>query len=257
MRLAPTLLATGAALAACTFLACHSSQADSPVTAAPAPAAAAPAPASPIQGKVLEVLPASPYTYLRLQSAQGEVWAAVPAAEVKVGANVTVLVQIRMDKFQSNSLQRTFDSVYMGTLAGDAPVPAAPPAAPANTTTAVTSAHSTPPPAPGPEKVAKAKGAGAYTIAELYAKKNTLKDQTVTVRAKVTRCIGGILGRTWIHLYDGSGQAKTRDFDLAVTTKDMAKLGDVVTVKGILHLDKDFGSGYAYPVIIEDAKISH
>ncbi|MDR3673354.1 MAG: TOBE domain-containing protein, partial [Holophaga sp.] len=130
MRLASTLLASSAALAACTFLACHRSQDEKPaVTAA--------ASANSIQGTVLEVLPAPPYSYLRVKAAQGELWAAVPAAQVKVGDPVTVLVQVRMDKFQSSTLQRTFDAVYMGTLAGAAPVagasaPAPPaPAAPA------------------------------------------------------------------------------------------------------------------------------
>jgi hypothetical protein len=245
MRLAPTLLVSVAALAAGAYLACHSSQAD-------LPAATAPAPANSIQGSVLEVLPASPYTYLRLKAAQGEVWAAVPTAEVKVGDPVTVQVQVRMDKFQSSSLHRTFDAVYMGTLAGAAPaapgVQAAPgaPGAPS---------YGTIPAAPIQEKVAKAKGADTYTIAELYAKRKDLKDRSVTVKGRVTRCIGGIMGRTWIHLADGSGQTQSKDFDLAVTSQEGAKVGDVVTVKGVLHVDKDFGAGYAYPVIVEDAKI--
>jgi hypothetical protein len=33
-------------------------------------------------------------------------------------------------------------------------------------------------------------------------------------------------------------------------------VGDVVVVKGTVRLDKDFGAGYAYPVIVEDAKIT-
>jgi hypothetical protein len=34
-----------------------------------------------------------------------------------------------------------------------------------------------------------------------------------------------------------------------------AKVGDVVTVKGVVHTDRDFGSGYAYKVLIEDAAL--
>ena len=40
------------------------------------------------------------------------------------------------------------------------------------------------------------------------------------------------------------------------TTSDSAAVGDVVVVKGTVRLDKDFGAGYAYPVIVEDAKIT-
>jgi hypothetical protein len=249
MRLVPSLLVSGASLAVCSFLACTKSEPEKPAAAPTAATAAVPAPTTSIQGSVLEVLPASPYTYLRVKAAQGEVWTAVPAADVKVGATVNVLVQVRMDQFQSSALKRTFDSVYMGTLAGAAPAAAAPAAA------APAAPHAAPA-FPTIEKVAKATGADAHSIAEIYAKKKDLKDRTVTVRGKVMKCMGGIMGKTWIHLCDGSGTPEARDFDLAVTTQDTAKVGDVVTIKGVLHLDRDFGSGYTYPVILEEAKIA-
>jgi hypothetical protein len=255
MRFTPSLLVAAATVSACTFSGCTKSEPEKP-------AAAAPVAASSIQGTVLETLPAAPYTYLRVKAAQGEVWAAVPAGDVKVGATVTVMVQVRMDKFQSTTLNRTFDSVYMGTLAGAAPVAAAPvsaaPAAmpPAGAPAAMPAAHgamTTPPVAM--EKVAKATGPDAHAIAEIYARKNDLKDRTISVKGKVTKALSGIMGKTWIHLSDGSGKPQTKDFDLPVTTKDAATVGEVVTVKGVLHIDRDFGSGYLYPVIVEDAKI--
>ena len=251
MRFAPSLFVVAAGLAACSFVACHKSEDEKPAGAAPAAQNA-------LQGTVLEVLPAPPYSYLRLKAAQGELWAAVPAATVKVGDPVTVLVQVRMDKFQSSSLNRTFDAVYMGTLAGAAPVaaapaPAMPPAAgaPMAAASAAHGAHVM----PVIEKVAKATGPGAHTVAELYAGKSSLKDRPVAVRGKIMKYMEGIMGKTWIHLCDGSGNPQTKDFDLAVTTKDVAKMGEVVTVKGVLHVDRNVGSGYVYPVIIEDAKI--
>jgi hypothetical protein len=78
----------------------------------------------------------------------------------------------------------------------------------------------------------------------------------VAVRGRILRYMPGIMGKTWIHLADGSGKPATRDFDLTVTTQDTAKVGDVVTVKGILQLKRDVGAGYVYPVIIEDAKLA-
>jgi len=110
MRSTPLLLAFGALLAACAITGCTSSE--------PAkPAAAAPAAPNMVTGTVLEILPAAPYSYLRVKAAQGEVWAAVPAGDLKVGATVTVLVQLQMAKFQSPALNRTFDTLLMGTLA--------------------------------------------------------------------------------------------------------------------------------------------
>ena len=245
MRFTPRLFVV-ASLAATGLVACHKSEEPSAVVA--------PAAQNAIKGTVMEVLPAAPYTYLRLKAGQGEIWAAVPATPVKVGAQVTVQVQLKMDQFQSQSLHRTFPSVYLGTLAG-ATSAAAPASAPAPAVPAV--------PAHGPtkmaatEKVAKATGAGAYTISELYADRFKLKDRPVVVRGKVVKYMEGIMGKTWIHLGDGSGHPETRDFDLPVTTKDAAVVGDVVTVKGVLHIDRDMGVGYAYPVIIEDAKVLH
>jgi hypothetical protein len=66
---------------------------------------------------------------------------------------------------------------------------------------------------------------------------------------------GGIMGRNWVHLRDGSGTAG-KDNDVTVTTADEVAVGDVVVAKGVVRVDKDFGAGYAYPVIVEDAKLS-
>jgi hypothetical protein len=63
------------------------------------------------------------------------------------------------------------------------------------------------------------------------------------------------MGKNWMHLRDGSGTRAKGDDDITVTTSDSVKVGDVVTVKGTLNVDKDFGAGYEYPVIVEDAKL--
>jgi hypothetical protein len=78
----------------------------------------------------------------------------------------------------------------------------------------------------------------------------------VAVRGKVVKYNPGIMGKNWIHLRDGSGSNEKKDNDLTVTTSDSAAVGGVVLVKGRVHLDRDFGSGYVYSVIIEDAKVS-
>lgn len=89
-----------------------------------APAVAAPEPTlenqgpAPLTGEVLETLAASRYTYLRLRTAEGEVWAAVPAAAVTLHSQVAVADAARMDDFKSVTLKRTFKVVYFGTLAG-------------------------------------------------------------------------------------------------------------------------------------------
>jgi hypothetical protein len=108
----------------------------------------------------------------------------------------------------------------------------------------------------GDVKVAKAAGADARTVAEVYAQKGALKEKAVSIRGKVVKFNPGIMGKNWVHLQDGSGKADKGDNDITVTTQDMTSVGDTVLVKGMVRIDKDFGAGYAYPVIVEDAKLS-
>lgn len=117
--------------------------------------------------------------------------------------------------------------------------------------------HPTVPVAPADAsiKVEKADGANAYRIAEIYASRASLKDAPVTIRAKVVKFSPNIMGRNWVHLRDGSGTRAAQDDDLTVTTMDDAPVGAIVIVRGVVRVNKDFGAGYAYPVIVEDAKI--
>ena len=104
-------------------------------------------------------------------------------------------------------------------------------------------------------KVPKAIGPNAQTVAEVITKRVELKDKAVLVRGKVVKFTPDILNKNWIHLRDGSGSASDNTHDVVVTTKDQARAGDVVVVKGIVRTDKDLGSGYAYKVLIEEATL--
>lgn len=104
-------------------------------------------------------------------------------------------------------------------------------------------------------KVDKADGAEAKTVAEVWASKSALKDRQVVVRAQVVKFLPSIMGKNWMHVRDGSGSHANGDDDLAVITDDPAKVGSIVTLTGTVRLDKDFGAGYQYPVIIEGAKL--
>ena len=106
-------------------------------------------------------------------------------------------------------------------------------------------------------KVEKAKGADAYTVSETYEKAAKLDKKTVVVRGKVVKVSKGIMGKNWAHLRDGSGDAGKGTNNLVVTSQDDPKVGDVVTAKGTLYKDKDFGAGYLYKVIVEEATIKH
>ena len=107
----------------------------------------------------------------------------------------------------------------------------------------------------GDVRVAKASGANARTVAEIVTRSAELKDQIVLVRGKVVKYHPEIMGMNWVHLRDGTGSAVDNSNDLVVTTTHETKIGDIVTVKGIVRTDKDFGYGYAYKVLIEEATL--
>jgi hypothetical protein len=106
-----------------------------------------------------------------------------------------------------------------------------------------------------PIKVEKAKGADACTVAEAYEKAAKLDKKTVVVRGKVVKVSKAIMGKNWVHLRDGSGDPAKGTNNLVVTTQDLPAVGDVVTAKGTLYKDKDFGAGYKYQAIVEEATV--
>jgi hypothetical protein len=226
----------------------------SAVSSAASVTAAAPAAApKSVSGTVLETMDAGGYTYLRFSTSGGEKWAAVNQAKLAVGDKVTVTNLSVQVNFPSPTLKRTFEEIYFGNLEG-------PPGKAA--------AAAEPGPAAGPHGsaaapaasvavalVPKAAGPNGRTIPEIYANKATLKDKPVAVRGTVVKYSENILGKNWIHLQDGNASKVPGDNDITITTKDTVKIGDVVVVKGVVHTDKDLGSGYNYPVILEDATI--
>jgi len=248
-----------------------------PGTNAPAQVAQAePRPfADVLTGKVAETMNGGGYTYVKVQTAQGEQWAAVPETQVKKGDTVNIAAQMTMEKFESKTLNRTFDTIVFGSMAdpGAAAAPAQamqaqmppghPPAAgggktagqfPPQMISALSRTASQHMQAPDAD-VKVEKPAGGRSVAEVWSGKSALNGKEVIVRGKVVKFLGGIMGTNWMHLQDGTGSKEKGDNDLTVTTNQQVKVGDVVTIKGTLAADKDFGAGYEYAVIVEKATV--
>ena len=236
-------------LAACT------DTADEP--ASENPALATPVPEGMIRGTVLETMDAADYTYVLLDTAEGQLWVAAQQTPVAVGDIVQTNQGMAMQNFTSQSLNRTFDIIYFSgvlqnlsatSLPEGHPVTALPPGHP--TTTA---------PAAAGAMVADSAVAAieeGKDIAWVYANKDSLAGQPVSLRGKVVKYNANILGTNWLHIQDGSGSAADASNDLLVTTAAEADIGDTVVVTGNIALDKDFGAGYSYPVLMEDASVT-
>src|SRR3990172_9486822 len=98
------------------------------------------------------------------------------------------------------------------------------------------------------------KAKDGHTVGELYAEKDKLNGKKVIVRGKVVKFNSGIMGKNWIHLQDGSGKQGTND--ITITTNQSVKAGDTILATGNLAINKDFGGGYNYEVIVEEATLA-
>jgi len=207
-------------------------------------------------GTVVETMNTGGYTYVCLEKAGKKTWVAVPEMKVTVGAKMSFQPGQVMPNFQSKSLNRTFDSiVFSGGVAQSGSMPTGHPDLSASPQSASGSKSQV-----GTKdktiKVEKAQGPNGYTVAEVYAKRAELDKKTVSVRGKVVKVSQGIMGKNWIHLQDGSGDQKKGTHNLVATTLELPSVGDIVTVSGTFAKDRDFGAGYLYQAIIEDAKVA-
>jgi hypothetical protein len=199
---------------------------------------------------------AAGYTYIQVDTGSEKFWAAAPQFAAKVGDDVVVPEGMPMPEYHSKSLDRTFDVVYFvpsvmvgGAEAGADGLPEGHPPMDGSATTGTPVAVET-----DLDLTSITKAAGGQTVGEIFAKKTELAGKEVTLRGKVVKYSPEIMGTNWVHIQDGTGEAGSND--LTVTTSTPVKMGDTVTVKGVLVTDKDFGYGYQYALIIENAEIT-
>jgi hypothetical protein len=206
-----------------------------------------------ISGKVVETMNAGGYTYVCVEKKGKKTWVAVPEMKVTVGSKMSFQPGSVMPNFTSKTLNRTFDSIVFSggpVTSGGQAAPGMPGGAPthAGSKANVASLDKN-------IKIEKAAGDNAYTISEIYAKSTALDKKQVAVKGKVVKFSQGIMGKNWVHIQDGSGEQQKGTHNLVATTQDTVAVGDIVTVTGTFAKDKDFGAGYVYKAIIEDAKV--
>lgn len=230
-----------------------SKPADEP--AAENPALTAPVPPGMVRGTVLETMNSGGYTYAFLDTGQDQRWVAALETPVAVGDVVLTDAGMIMTDFRSSTLDRTFEVVYfvsgLQNLTGGSQPPAQAYAEMPAGHPDVSGGGAAAPAAASLEAYEEGKD-----IAYVYANKDELAGNEITLRGKVVKYNPGILGWNFIHIQDGSGDAAAGTNDLIVTTKAATAVGDTVVLTGNIVLDKDFGAGYSYPVLLEDASIT-
>ncbi len=191
---------------------------------------------------VEESMQVSGYTYIRVKEGDKEYWMAGTTMNVKKGETLYYETAMEMKNFESKELKRTFDSIFFVDNLSNIP-PA----------TAQGIKASPQKPTIEKENVSVSPAEGGITLAQLFSKASSYSNETVKIKGKVVKVNNGIMGKNWAHIQDGTNSGA--DFDLTVTTMDMVNVGDVIAFEGKIILNKDFGYGYSYKVLLEDARV--
>ncbi|MGQ7869506.1 GW dipeptide domain-containing protein [Sunxiuqinia sp. sy24] len=198
------------------------------------------------QVEVKEVIQTDSYTYLKVSENREEFWIAVSRQEAKVGEKYYYASALEMEDFESKALGRVFDSIFFVQKISKEPIQRANAMAGKQTPQgkAIESFNSD-------IKLEPVKG--GVTIEKLYASKGEYEGKRVSVKGKVVKVNKNIMSRNWIHIQDGTKHGE--DYDLTITSGQLPEVGDVVTIEGVVTLNKDFGAGYFYELIMEEGQL--
>ena len=201
--------------------------------------------------EVTEVIQASQYTYLKVRENSNERWVAVNKQEASVGDVYYYDEALQMTNFTSKDLGRTFDEIYFVNSISKTPMAQSPMMGGA--AGGVMPAHSGKVETQKLSSITMEKSGNEVTIADIYNNRSNYTSKEFEIRGIVVKVNPEVMGKNWIHIQDGTNGGT--DFDLTITSQDLAQKGDEVVFKGKLTLNKDFGSGYSYDVIMEDATL--
>ena len=209
-------------------------------------------------GTVIESIDVAGYTYVQVESNAENIWLAGPKTTITQGGSIDVNTRAPMRNFHSKALDRDFPVIYFVDSYSGSAVQSAPAQTSASTATMDIPAGNQPV-TDIKSMVAKnldlktpvKRAEDGQTIAEIYANKQELSGKLVKVRGKVSKFTANVMNKNWIHIIDGSGEN-----DLTVITDQLVKPEQMIVIEGTVLLDKDFGYGYFYELLIDNAKVA-
>jgi hypothetical protein len=194
--------------------------------------------------KVKEVLPTSKYVYLYVNEGEEEFWVATIKQEVNVGDSYMYKGGILKKNFESKEYNRVFDVVYLVTNL-------VPITKTANSESFQKKEDNSQLNSPVKESEL-IEHEGSVKIVDLVANPQKYKGQNIQLTGRVSKINPNIMKRNWIHLKDGSKD----DYDLVITSNTFVPEGSIITVEGVVTLDIDFGAGYKYDILVENAELA-
>ena len=188
--------------------------------------------------EIIETIPTQKYSYLKVKEGEKEFWIATLKGDFTIGDQYHYTGGLLKQNFKSEVHNRVFEELYL--------VSNIVPLNHGNQDESSTVAWSE-----ADENTENIEVAGSMRIADLVAKATDFEGKTVQISGKVTKVNTGIMGRNWIHLQDGS----KNDYDLVLTADEAVPVGHIVTYKATVAVNKDFGAGYSYALILENGEL--
>jgi len=201
--------------------------------------------------EVIQVIHTTKYTYLRVNEDKQEYWMAIVREEVKPGETIYYSQGYEMKEFYSKELDRTFASVLFVQDPSASPDKLAATGGAAMPDAAAAGMNPRRQPVTRLENLTIQPTQGCIALEDLFKNREQYNGKKVKVRGLVTKLSKQIMQKNWMHIQDGTVDGET--FDLTVTSKDIVTEGNIATFEGIVALKKDFGSGYFYEIIMEEA----
>ena len=202
----------------------------------------------PVDGKafeVVEVIQGSSYTYIKANENKAEKWMAVSRQDVQTGAVYYYDEALPMSNFHSKEIDRTFEQIFFVNTISTTPL--------AQAQMKPLEGHMGKVDNQQNSAITLEKQAGEFTVAQIFADRNDYSGKEIEIRGIVVKVNEQVMGKNWIHIQDGTNDSG--NFDLTVTSADLPAVNDEITIKGKIILNKDFGYGYTYEVIMEDAVV--
>jgi hypothetical protein len=193
--------------------------------------------------EVVEVIQGSSYTYIKAKESLGEKWMAVSRQDVQTGAVYYYDEALPMTDFHSKEIDRTFEEIFFVNSISTTPI--------GQGQMNAMQSHMGKVDIQQNSAITLEKQAGEITVAQIFGNRSDFSGKEVEIRGIVVKVNEQVMGKNWIHIQDGTSDGG--NFDLTVTSAGLAEVNDEITVKGKIILNKDFGYGYTYEVIMEDA----
>ena len=194
--------------------------------------------------EILEVVPTAKYAYIRVKEDSENYWVASSPGNFVTGKEYVFNEAVVKYDFKSPSLDRVFDSIYLVTKI----VPLA-------RKDELKRLRFNPHAKSGDENEETSQKQNSeiqiqqLTLTELLNDPQRFEGELIEISGLCTKVNTNIMDRNWIHLKADEDAAE----ELVATSKEAPAVGETIVLHAIVRLNKDFGAGYVYPILLEEA----